>query len=215
MVKTYILNTDALDNRELFEKKLDTVDKERRKKILRLPKNTPQKQSLGAGLLIKTFVGDITSYGIGGKPQALETQFNISHSGRYVVLSVSNEPVGVDIELLQRGRKKIASRFFTLEENIQIDQSYDPDKTFTRLWTLKEAFLKCIGSGIGKNLRQTEIDLNGGDIRVKQDINNNPYYFKEYNVEGYQLSVCSEDNEFDEKLIDVTERILGTDSNTL
>ncbi|MGN0462429.1 MAG: 4'-phosphopantetheinyl transferase family protein [Ruminococcus sp.] len=213
MVKTYILNTDALDNRELFEKKLDTVDKERRKKILRLPKNTPQKQSLGAGLLIKTFVGDITSYGIGGKPQALETQFNISHSGRYVVLSVSNEPVGVDIELLQRGRRKIASKFFTLEENIQIDQSYDPDRTFTRLWTLKEAFLKCIGTGIGRNLRKTSINLNGGDIRVEQNINNNPYYFKEYNIEGYQLSVCSEDHEFEEKLIDVTERILG--ANTL
>lgn len=213
MVKTYILNTDALDNRELFEKKLDTVDKERRKKILRLPKNTPQKQSLGAGLLIKTFVGDITSYGIGGKPQALETQFNISHSGRYVVLSVSNEPVGVDIELLQRGRRKIASKFFTLEENIQIDQSYDPDRTFTRLWTLKEAFLKCIGTGIGRNLRKTSINLNGGDIRVEQNINNNPYYFKEYNVEGYQLSVCSEDHEFEEKLTDVTERILG--ANTL
>lgn len=213
MVKTYILNTDALDNRELFEKKLDTVDKERRKKILRLPKNTPQKQSLGAGLLIKTFVGDITSYGIGGKPQALETQFNISHSGRYVVLSVSNEPVGVDIELLQRGRRKIASKFFTLEENIQIDQSYDPDRTFTRLWTLKESFLKCIGTGIGRNLRKTSINLNGGDIRVEQNINNYPYYFKEYNIEGYQLSVCSEDNEFEEKLIDVTERILG--ANTL
>ena len=92
MVKTYILNTDALDNRELFESKLATVDRERRKKILRLPKNTPQKQSLGAGLLIKTFVGDIISYGIGGKPQALETQFNVSHSGKYVVLSVSKEP---------------------------------------------------------------------------------------------------------------------------
>ena len=213
MVKTYILNTDALDNRELFEKKLETVDKERRKKILRLPKNTPQKQSLGAGLLIKTFIGEITSYGIGGKPQALETQFNISHSGRYVVLSVSNEPVGVDIELLQRGRRKIASKFFTLEENIQIDQSYDPDRTFTRLWTLKEAFLKCIGTGIGRNLRKTSINLNGGDIRVEQNINNNPYYFKEYNVEGYQLSVCSEDHEFEEKLTDVTERILG--ANTL
>lgn len=213
MVKTYILNTDALDNRELFEKKLETVDKERRKKILRLPKNTPQKQSLGAGLLIKTFIGEITSYGIGGKPQALETQFNISHSGRYVVLSVSNEPVGVDIELLQRGRRKIASKFFTLEENIQIDQSYDPDRTFTRLWTLKEAFLKCIGTGIGRNLRKTSINLNGGDIRVEQNINNNPYYFKEYNVEGYQLSVCSEDNEFEEKLTDVTKRILG--ANTL
>ncbi|MDD6644558.1 MAG: 4'-phosphopantetheinyl transferase superfamily protein [Oscillospiraceae bacterium] len=213
MIKTYILNTDALDNRELFEKKLETVDKERRKKILRLPKNTPQKQSLGAGLLIKTFIGEITSYGIGGKPQALETQFNISHSGRYVVLSVSNEPVGVDIELLQRGRRKIASKFFTLEENIQIDQSYDPDRTFTRLWTLKEAFLKCIGTGIGRNLRKTSINLNGGDIRVEQNINNNPYYFKEYNVEGYQLSVCSEDNEFEEKLTDVTKRILG--ANTL
>lgn len=67
--------------------------------------------------------------------------------------------MGVDIELMQRGNKHIAPRFFTLDECVQIDRSYDPDKTFTQIWTLKEAFLKCIGSGVGKDLKRFTIHI--------------------------------------------------------
>ncbi len=207
MVETYILNTDNLDDQKLFENKLETVNEERRKKVLRLPKES-RKLSLGAGLLIQEFVGKVDSYSSHGKPLSNNLEFNVSHSGKYVVLSVGTEPVGVDIEIMQRGRKRIASRFFSLEECIQIDQSYDCDKTFTRLWTLKEAFLKCIGTGIDENINKFTIDLNGGNIKIKQNINNNIYYFKEYSVEGYQLSVCCEDNRFSKELTDVTKQLL-------
>jgi 4'-phosphopantetheinyl transferase len=179
-----------------------------------LPKEK-QKLSLGAGLMIKAFVGEITSYNQEKKPFSLRTEFNVSHSGRYVVLSTASEPVGVDIEIIQRGRRKVASRFFQLEECIQIDQSYSPDITFTKLWTLKEAFLKCLGVGIGNNLNRFTIKLTEDGARVQQSFNENFYYFKNYDVEGYQLSVCSEDNRFSEKLVDVTGRILSSKGNAV
>ncbi len=207
MVETYILNTDPLDDKELFNEKLKLVDDTRRKKVLRLSSES-QKTSLGAGLLIKAFVGDITSYNEYGKPLSVETYFNVSHSGKYVVLTTANEPVGVDIQIMQRGRNKIASRFFSVDECIQIDQSHDPDKTFTQIWSLKEAFLKCIGTGIGQHFRDFSILLNGGNIKVEQDITDNIYYFKEYNITGYQLAVCCENNYFAENIKDVTQRIL-------
>lgn len=160
MVETFILNTDPLDSRELFEQLLEQVDDTRKEKILKLRTFTKQKQSLGAGLLIKKYVGDIHSLNKNGKPKNNNTEFNISHSGKYVVLTKGGtEPVGVDIELMQRGNKHIAPRFFTLDECVQIDRSYDPDKTFTQIWTLKEAFLKCIGSGVGKDLKRFTIHI--------------------------------------------------------
>ena len=209
MVETFILNTDPLDSRELFEQLLEQVDDTRKEKILKLRTFTKQKQSLGAGLLIKKYVGDIHSLNKNGKPKNNDTEFNISHSGKYVVLTKGGtEPVGVDIELMQRGNKHIAPRFFTLDECVQIDRSYDPDKTFTQIWTLKEAFLKCIGSGVGKDLKRFTIHIDDDEkIRIDNRINRNFYYFKEYDVSGYKLSVCSEDNRFAETLEDVTDEI--------
>ena len=208
MVETFILNTDPLDSRELFEQLLEQVDDTRKEKILKLRTFTKQKQSLGAGLLIKKYVGDIHSLNKNGKPKNNDTEFNISHSGKYVVLTKGGtEPVGVDIELMQRGNKHIAPRFFTLDECVQIDRSYDPDKTFTQIWTLKEAFLKCIGSGVGKGLKRFTIHIDDEKIRIDNRINRNFYYFKEYDVSGYKLSVCSEDNRFSETLEDDTDEI--------
>ena len=209
MVETFILNTDPLDSRELFEQLLEQVDDTRKEKILKLRTFSKQKQSLGAGLLIKKYVGDIHSLNKNGKPKNNDTEFNISHSGKYVVLTKGGtEPVGVDIELMQRGNKHIAPRFFTLDECVQIDRSYDPDKTFTQIWTLKEAFLKCIGSGVGKDLKRFTIHIDDDEnIRIDNRINRNFYYFKEYDVSGYKLSVCSEDNRFAETLEDVTDEI--------
>lgn len=208
MVETFILNTDPLDNKELFEQLLEQVDDTRKEKILKLRTFTKQKQSLGAGLLIKKYVGDVHSLNKNGKPKNNDTEFNISHSGKYVVLTKGGtEPVGVDIELMQRGNKHIAPRFFTLDECVQIDRSYDPDKTFTQIWTLKEAFLKCIGSGVGKDLKRFTIHIDDEKIRIDNRINRNIYYFKEYDISGYKLSVCSEDNRFAETLEDVTDEI--------
>ena len=87
MVETFILNTDPLDSRELFEQLLEQVDDTRKEKILKLRTFTKQKQSLGAGLLIKKYVGDIHSLNKNGKPKNNNTEFNISHSGKYVVLT--------------------------------------------------------------------------------------------------------------------------------
>ena len=207
MTLTYILNTEPLNNRELFEEKLSLVDDTRKNKVLRLPPSS-QRTSLGAGLLIREFVGEITTYNKQGKPLSNTTQFNISHSGKFVVLSVSSAPVGVDIEVMQRNRNEIAKRFFANDEYRQIEESENQDETFTKIWTLKEAFLKCIGTGIGEYMRNFAIFL-GEEITVSQKITDKSYYFKEYPVEGYKLSVCSEDCSFGENLIDVTEKILG------
>lgn len=213
MVNTFILNTDLLDDEQLFNKHLALMPEKRRDKVIRMAKEK-QKLSLGAGILIKAFVGDDISYNEYGKPISDKLEFNISHSGKYVVISTASEPVGVDIQIFKRGMRHIAHRFFSVEECITIDQSYTPDTTFIKIWSLKEAFLKCVGIGLCNDLNNFSVKIDDDRITVSQNFNNNFYYFKNYEVEGYQLSVCCEDNRFANTLVDVTEKVLNGEDVT-
>lgn len=83
-------------------------------------------------------------------------QFNLSHSGAYMALAISaGSPVGIDIE--NTGRKvnfvKMAERFFHPEEVLYLNHLQNDKKkeAFFRLWTIKEAFLKGLGTGLTVN----------------------------------------------------------------
>ena len=77
--------------------------------------------------------------------------FNISHSGSEVAIAFSTNPVGFDMEVLDRKRDclAIAERFFTAEESREVKMAGDSaNKLFARLWTAKEAMLKLSGEGL-------------------------------------------------------------------
>jgi len=86
--------------------------------------------------------------------------FNLSHSGRDLVVAVSkNRSVGVDVENLERNVKAeaLAKRYFFPEEYAEV-QSLDDRKqreVFLRFWVLKEAAVKAWGKGLAKDLRRT------------------------------------------------------------
>ena len=77
--------------------------------------------------------------------------FNISHSGSEVAIAFSTNPVGFDMEVLdrERGCLAIAERFFTAEESREVKMAGDSaNELFARLWTAKEAMLKLSGEGL-------------------------------------------------------------------
>ena len=76
-------------------------------------------------------------------------------------------------------------RAFSLEEKEYLKQfSGDTyNREFYRLWTKKESFLKMKGIGICVPLHTLEIK---------------DCYLKEYEIPGYQITVCAEENEFAE-----------------
>ena len=77
--------------------------------------------------------------------------FNISHSGSEVSIAFSTNPVGFDMEVLDRKRDclAIAERFFTAEESREVKMAGDSaNKLFARLWTAKESMLKLSGEGL-------------------------------------------------------------------
>jgi 4'-phosphopantetheinyl transferase len=111
------------------------------------------------------------SYGAHGKPAVAGSplRFNLSHSGGLGLLVMAHVEVGADVELPRvRRTDDIARRFFTPGENERLFALDKParDDAFFRLWTCKEAFLKCTGEGLSRSTRSYEIELSSGGARL-------------------------------------------------
>lgn len=96
-----------------------------------------------------------------GKPEligsALPLQFNLSHSGEWLVCAVTaGTPVGVDVEQCrpERASLKVARRFFRAEEADLLEDSRGDAvaERFYDFWTLKEAAVKARGGALAPGL---------------------------------------------------------------
>lgn len=97
-----------------------------------------------------------------GKPfvVGLDVEFNISHSGDMVVCAVNDKPVGIDIEQIRPIDLGVAKRICTerellylfghvpIEEDFVGTSNHEILTQFFEIWTAKEAYGKCIGTGI-------------------------------------------------------------------
>ena len=96
-----------------------------------------------------------------GKPCITHSQnpdklhFNLSHSEDQVLIGISENPIGVDVECHNnRGSLALAERFFAPDEINFLRNT--PQATFQPafywIWTRKEATLKCKGLGLSAGL---------------------------------------------------------------
>ena len=91
-------------------------------------------------------------------------QFNLSHSRGFAACAVTRDaPIGIDVETVsaRRSSLEIAESFFSPAE-IAILRMAPPDKqrrTFYRLWTLKEAYIKATGEGLRRRLDSFSFSL--------------------------------------------------------
>lgn len=100
-----------------------------------------------------------------GKPR-LEgpgPRFNLSHSGDKALLGVAlAREVGVDLEALRPVPDAcgLAQRHFAPAEVAALRSVPEPEReaAFLRCWTLKEAYVKAVGGGLGLPLDRFEVD---------------------------------------------------------
>ena len=147
-----------LDIRKLkprAEEILNTLPEERRQKALCYRKEEDQIRSIGSTFLImQTVSWQKVYFGKYGKPLAYGKNFNVSHSGNYVVLAESEKSIGVDIEELKDDiTADLIEVGFTKREKGWIGNSHI---RFYILWTRKESLLKCVGTGFGMNPNQID-----------------------------------------------------------
>lgn len=113
--------------------------------------------------------------------------FNISHSGKYVVLVCSDtSKVGVDIEQHRAIQVDDFKRYFSEDEWQNILQSTIPQNQFFDYWTIKEAAIKCLGDGVAVLSKTKTLDEN----RVLCD--DEIFYYKKLDIENnYSFALCS------------------------
>ena len=114
--------------------------------------------------------------------------FNISHTRTAIVVALSDQEIGVDIEKIKQANFEITCRFFTELEQKYVLDSHDKDKAFYEIWTKKEAYLKYMGNGLKMPL--TSFDVKQSKIKSK---------IVTFQHNNYLISVCSGKNgtEFD------------------
>lgn len=121
-------------------------------------------------------------YDENGKPHLSNypsLHFNISHCKKAVAVALHHAEVGIDIECRRPVSQALMERVCCAEELSLIRSSADAELEFIRLWTRKEALLKCTGVGIREDLR--EILSYYTDYKIITE------YIAE--IDGY-LSVC-------------------------
>jgi len=105
-----------------------------------------------------------------GKPEItagpIRPNFSISHSKGIVVCTIAERgPLGIDVEYIdpKRDLNTIATEIFNATEQQWFNQKNRPLKRrrFYQLWTLKEAWAKATGVGIGAILRGADLMQTG------------------------------------------------------
>ncbi len=86
-------------------------------------------------------------------------QFNISHSGGWVLIAVANAELGIDIEMADEDFSfgEILSEHFNPEEGDFVTKAANPTQAFFYLWTRKEALTKAWGTGLQENLKTVRV----------------------------------------------------------
>ena len=187
MLQLYLLNCSPLLQQPLLERAIALLPAQRREKVQRIRIAEKKAQSAAAGLLLQHLFGaEKLSFGLNGKPflsHTLDRYFNISHSGQYVVCAVSDQDVGVDVEINSLIRASVMRRCFTPTEQEWIQND---SKKFARLWTMKEAYMKLLGTGL--SLPPLDIHLSMPPQSGFDAAHNCYWQFPEWDV---PISLCS------------------------
>ena len=147
---------------------LEEISEQRREQALKFKFEQGQRLCVLAYQLLKQGLREeygitenpVFEYNEHDKPSIVghpEIHFNLSHCKEAAACIVSDQPVGIDVESIREYKEGLAHYAMNDEEVRQIEDSDNPAAAFIRLWTMKEATLKLVGTGISDDLK-TAID---------------------------------------------------------
>ena len=116
-------------------------------------------------------------------PAHPDLHFNLSHSGRFALCALDEQPVGVDIECIRPHHPKLAQRICSPKELVWLENQNNTLSALCQLWTGKEALAKYRGTGLSTPLRDLCPPLPPAD---EQD----GLLFHRITTADYALCVC-------------------------
>ncbi|MBR4857732.1 MAG: 4'-phosphopantetheinyl transferase superfamily protein [Clostridia bacterium] len=174
-MKIYSVNiTDVEDG--LFEAWLDRADGEKKNSVMKMQSEKKRKLRIAADMLCRKGISEFCGIPENeiairrtplGKPYAegLPVHFSISHSGDYAVCAVSGSEIGIDIEKIRTVHPRAHEKFCTESEARYINGD---ENGFFKIWTLKEAYFKCIGTGLGTDIKDVSFEISGEEISCSE-----------------------------------------------
>lgn len=126
------------------------------------------------------------------KPMMKSIKFNISHCSEAIVVAISNNNIGIDVETPILNYSELKN--LVLSEKEQKKNLTEIE--FRKIWVLKEAYIKYNGRGLS-------IDLS--EINLSEFINENQFiigdlYYNYLNFNNYSLAICSLEKERIERI---------------
>lgn len=197
---------------ENYDKLFDSLYQARKEAVKKFNNKNAAYTSITAGLLLgrafEMTYGQpshdiIVEKGEYGKPfikGSEEFKYNLSHSGDYVVLAYTMDKdiasIGIDVEKIKvrDSDMKVANRFFAKDEIDYISNGLecsDIDMRFYKIWTMKEAFIKLTGKGLGQRLDSFSVNPDDLSISLADNIS---YDMKV--VDKHIISVCADSDDY-------------------
>ena len=156
-----VADVELLMDEQMFTRMLMSVSPERQQKARRYKFPKGKALSLGAALALDKLLrrrglrerDQRYLEGKHGKPSFAdhpEIHFSISHSSHFVACAMADCEIGIDIQHLVKVNEPLMRRVLSDEElgMVMALQGEERQMLFARLWALKEAYLKAVGTGI-------------------------------------------------------------------
>ena len=156
-----VADVELLMEEQMFTRMLMSVSPERQQIARRYKFPKGKALSLGAALALDKLLqrrglrerDQRYLEGKHGKPSLAdhpEIHFSISHSSHFVACAMADCEIGIDIQHLVKVNEPLMRRVLSDEEleMVMAQQGEERQMLFARLWALKEAYLKAVGTGI-------------------------------------------------------------------
>ena len=169
----------------------------RRAYILRYRQAEDRRRSLGVWRLMEDM---LAARGIQAREVALDARgkpycggvfLSLSHAGSLALCTVSDGPIGCDIEYVKDAPFEVAPRVFCPGERAYLRAARDnkeAQRRFFTLWTLKESYMKMTGEGLALSPERLEIRMPG--LTLLRDGAPQPCTLFHTAHGKYELSLC-------------------------
>lgn len=203
IIKTalYTCNISPLKDAEKFSAVYSKLSADRKLKVDKCRKEDDKLRSAAAGFILTQALSELgiactdetvclTEYGKPFLPSYPQLNFNLSHSGDFVLCAISSQSVGCDVERIADVKPEISRRFSQPEHAHVMAQENDAARRelLFRYWTLKESLIKADGRGFALPLDSFEIKL---EEKMQLKIGEKMYYLKEFELHPeYRCALC-------------------------